>query len=149
VELVVGELIDKMGKKRPHVNTLILVADWLTKVFGQQFVNRESPIDVAPEDNPASEPEPDVILLQRPTLEYRKSNPRPSDLRLVVEISDTTLGFDLTRKANLYARAKIVEYWVFDLAEKQLIVHRDPRGGNFQSIMAYGEQEICRSSRRA
>src|SRR5450631_2165920 len=72
VELVEGELIDKMGKKRPHVNTLFLVAEWLTKVFGQQFVNQESPIDVAPEDNPASEPEPDVILLRRPTLEYRK-----------------------------------------------------------------------------
>jgi Uma2 family endonuclease len=141
VELVEGELINKMGKKRPHVNTLFLVAEWLTKVFGERFVNRESPIDVAPEDNPASEPEPDVILLRQPTLEYRKSNPRPSDLRLVVEVSDTTLGFDLTKKANLYARAKIAEYWVFDLAERQLIVHRDPRAGHYQSIMAYGEQE--------
>lgn len=113
----------------------------MTKVFGQQFVNRESPIDIAPEDNPASEPEPDVILLRRPTLDDRKSNPRPSDLRLVVEVSDTTLGFDLTRKVSLYARAKIVEYWVFDLAGKRLIVHRDPRAGHYQSIMAYGEQE--------
>jgi len=50
LELVEGELISKMGKKRPHVNALTLVHTWLVQVFGLQFVNAEAPIDVAPED---------------------------------------------------------------------------------------------------
>src|SRR5260370_978463 len=112
LELVEGELISKMGKNRPHVNVLIYVQDWLVRVFGMQYVNPESPIDVAPEDNPTNEPEPDLIVLARPSREFRNANPQPADLRLVVEISDSTLGFDLTVKAALYARAGIVEYWV-------------------------------------
>jgi Uma2 family endonuclease len=30
---------------------------------------------------------------------------------LIVEVSDTTLRYDLRIKAGLYARAGIVEYW--------------------------------------
>jgi hypothetical protein len=52
LELVEGELISKIGKKRPHVNSLTLLYGWLVSVFGSRFVNQEAPIDVAPEDNP-------------------------------------------------------------------------------------------------
>ncbi len=142
LELVEGELISKMGKKRPHTITLTLVVAWLNRVFGAESVNWETPMDVAPEDNPTSEPQPDAIVLQRPQWEYRTSNPRSTDVRLLVEVSDSSLGFDLTRKARLYARAEIAEYWVFDLSARRLIVHRDPRGGQYQWIMAYGEREV-------
>jgi hypothetical protein len=60
LELVHGELISKLGKKRPHVNALVAVQAWLVRTFGIQFVNPAAPIDVAPEDNPMSEPEPDL-----------------------------------------------------------------------------------------
>ena len=142
LELIEGELISKMGKKRPHTITLTLVATWLGRVFGPEFVNQETPIDVAPEDNPTSEPQLDAIVLRRPHWEYQTANPSATDLRLLVEVSDSSLGFDLTKKARLYARAEIAEYWVFDLIGRRLIVHRDPRGGQYQSIMAYGEQEV-------
>jgi Uma2 family endonuclease len=141
VELVDGELVSKMGKKRPHVNTVTFVRAWLARVFGEQFVNQEAPIDVAPEDNPTNEPEPDVILLNRSYWEFKTSNPCPSDLRLVVEVSESTLGFDLTKKSALYARARIPEYWVFDVLERRLIVHRDPEAGQYRTVAAYNEQE--------
>jgi Uma2 family endonuclease len=142
LELVHGELISKMGKKRPHVNALVAVQAWLVRTFGEQFVNPEAPIDVAPEDNPTNEPEPDLVVLAKPSREFREANPRPVDLRLVVEISDSTLGFDLTTKAELYARAGIVEYWVVDVAARRLIVHRDPREGLYGSVTVYNEQEF-------
>lgn len=143
LELVHGELISKMGKKRPHVNALVAVQAWLVRTFGEQFVNPEAPIDVAPEDNPTNEPEPDLVVLARPSREFRDANPKASDLRLVVEISDSTLGFDLTTKAELYARAGIVEYWVVDVAARRLLVHRDPREGLYRSVTAYSEQETA------
>jgi Uma2 family endonuclease len=140
LELIEGELISKMGKKRPHTNVLIVIQDWLVRTFGAQFVNPETPIDVAPEDNPTNEPEPDLIVLSKPSREF-KDNPQPVDLRLVVEISDSTLGFDLTTKARLYARARIVEYWVVDIPGRRIIVHRDPQEGQYRSVIAYAEQE--------
>src|SRR4051794_17890311 len=65
LELIKGELIDKMGKKRPHVTFVARLVKWLTGVFGADYILQESPIDVAPEDNPTNEPEPDVIILNR------------------------------------------------------------------------------------
>jgi Uma2 family endonuclease len=141
LELVDGELISKMGKKRPHVNALLLIQAWLFDVFGAQYVNLHAPIDVAPEDNPINEPEPDLIVLTRPSREFPNANPRPGDLCLVVEISDSTLGFDLTAKAALYARAAIVEYWVLDIPARRLVVHRDPQDGQYRSGTVYSELE--------
>lgn len=140
-ELVEGDLIRKMGKKRPHVNAVTLLMAWLVEVFGVQFVNPEAPIDVRPEDNPTNEPEPDLIVLQRELSNFLSSNPRPSDLRLVVEVADTSLDFDLTTKAGLYARAGIVEYWVLDVTGRRLLVHREPRDGRHSSVVAFSEQE--------
>jgi Uma2 family endonuclease len=141
LELVEGELIDKMGKNRPHVNGLVLMQAWLQSVFGARRVNPETPIDVSPEDNPSNEPQPDIIVLNRDLSHFRSANPGPQDLHLVVEVADTTLRFDLTTKAALYARAGIVEYWVLDVSDRRLIVHRQPQSGKYTVIPVYGEQE--------
>jgi Uma2 family endonuclease len=144
LELIEGDLIDKMGKKWPHVSSVALLRDWLISVFGGPFVIQEAPIDVAPEDNPTNEPEPDIVVLKRKLSTFASiAPPRPADLHLVVEVSDTTLHFDLTVKARLYARAGIVEYWVVDVAAKRLIVHRDPQRGVYSSVLAFGQQEIA------
>jgi len=136
LELVGGRLISKLGKKRPHVNSVALLAAWLAQIFGFRFVNLAAPIDVAPEDNPINEPEPDVIVLKRELSHYLTGNPRPEDLRLVVEVADSSLNFDLTIKAALYARAGIIEYWVLDVASRRLLVHRDAKAGAYASIIA-------------
>ncbi len=141
LELVEGELISKLGKKRPHVNSVALLAGWLVQIFGFRFVNLAAPIDVAPEDNPTNEPEPDLIVLTRESSQFRSANPRPEDLRLVIEIADTSLTFDLTTKAALYARAGITEYWVPDVTCRRLLVHRDAKASGYASIVAYGEHE--------
>ena len=141
VELIDGELISKMGKRRPHVATATKLLGWLIRVFGDESVNSESPIDVAPEDNPMNEPVPDMIVLKRNYSGFWSSTPQPADLELVVEVADTSLTFDLTVKAALYARAGIAEYWVLDVSGRRLIVHRDPRDGRYQSIVAFSEHE--------
>jgi Uma2 family endonuclease len=112
---------------------------WLLRVFGEQFVEQETSIDVAREDNPVNEP--DLIVLSKLSREIRDQNPQPSEIRLAGEIADSTLKFDLTVKAQLYARAGIVEYWVVDIPGRRIVVHRDPRDGQYQSVVAYAEQE--------
>ena len=141
LELIDGELIDKMGKKRPHVNSLALLHGWLIGVFGVRSVNQKTPIDVAPEDNPSNQPEPDLIVLKRDLSHFIKEDPQPDDLHLAVEVADSTLGLDLCAKAALYARAGIVEYWVLDVAGRRMIVHRDPQHGTYASVVAYGAEE--------
>ena len=139
-ELIEGELVLKMAKSHSHMLAVLLFAAWLRSVFGEMFVVQEPSIDVRPEDNPTSDPEPDVIVLNRSFSEL-SAPARPDDLRLVVEVSRTTLPFDRTTKARLYARAGIPEYWVLDLDGRRMIVHRDPAGDTYRSITAYGESE--------
>jgi Uma2 family endonuclease len=98
-------------------------------------------VDVSPDDNPFNEPEPDLIVLNRDFTVYN-ANPRPEDLDLVVEISDSTLRFDLGVKAALYARAAIREYWVLDVAARRVIAHRNPASGQYTSVAVYGPDEV-------
>jgi Uma2 family endonuclease len=141
LELVEGDLISRMGKNRPHVNSMTFLTGWLVQVFGAAFVNQEAPIDLAPNDNPTNEPVPDAIVLKRESFHFPSANPRSEDLRLVVEVADSSLTFDLTTKAALYARAGIAEYWILDVAGRRLLVHRDPKSGGYGSIVAYSESE--------
>lgn len=137
LELIEGELINKMGKNRPHSIAAAMLFRYLVALFGFDFVHHEEPIDVSPEDNPRSEPEPDVCVLKRPMTEFQVSNPGPSDLALVCEVSDSTVAFDLSTKANLYARARIEEYWVLDLQGRRLIVHREPSAVGYKWLRTY------------
>ena len=141
VELIEGELIIKMPKKRRHVRAVTIMCRWLEAVFGPLFVNQEAPIDVAPEDNPTNEPEPDLIVLRPNYVDSWSDQPQSHDVALIVEIADSTLTFDRTVKARLYARAGIPEYWLWDLQGRRLIVHRDPRNGQYETVIAYSEQE--------
>jgi Uma2 family endonuclease len=143
LELVEGELISKMGKKRPHSNAARSLFGWLLQVFGFKFVLNEEPIDVAAADNPINEPEPDIVVLNREYSTFVSKNPAPDDIRLLVEIAHSSLTFDLTTKAALYARAGIAEYWVLDVENRRLLVHRNPNfgDGKYGTIVAYEEHE--------
>ena len=82
-----------------------------------------------------------MIVLTGPSLSVRTGNRNRTISLLVVEVSDSTLRFDLTVKAALYARAGIVEYWVLDVSGRRLIVHREPTPGGYRSVVAYSEFE--------
>ena len=139
-ELIEGELILKMGKKSPHMKAVMLLIEWLRSVYGGRLVAQEVSVDVRPDDNPTNEPEPDAIVLNRSFLEI-PGLARPEDLHLIAEVSSSSLTFDLTTKAWLYARSGIAEYWVLDLAGRRLIIHREPVHGLYRSVVAFSEEE--------
>jgi Uma2 family endonuclease len=138
-ELVEGDLIDTMGKGRRHVNTQRNVVLLLGELFGPKQVDSEAPIEV-PGKVDVSEPQPDAVYLKREFSTF-STTPRPEDIHLIVEVSDSTLLFDLTAKARLYAGAGIPEYWVVDPESRRLIVHRDPKEGVYSSVVAYDSSE--------
>jgi Uma2 family endonuclease len=140
-ELIDGEIIDKMGQNRPHAIAVTLIIKWLIALFGGDFVQCQLPIGVSDEDRPNYQPEPDASVLRQPTAAYPVEAPNPSEIRLVVEVSDTTLRDDLTTKASLYARAGIPEYWVLDVPSRRLFVHRNPANGVYGLVERFNESE--------
>ena len=86
----------------------------------------------------ASVPEPDAAVIRAPV---GAGHPQADQAALVVEVSDTTLEYDMTAKAALYASAGIPEYWVIDLNERVLYAHRQPVGGAYTEIVRYAADE--------
>jgi|SRR5579883_525819 len=120
VEFVFGEIIDKGKQGWPHAMTLDLSVEVLRRVFAPgHWIYTQSPFPIA-----GSEPEPDAAVIPGAPRDYTN---HPTTAVLIVEVSDTTLNYDLTTKAELYATAGIAEYWVLDVENRQLHVFRDPR----------------------
>jgi Uma2 family endonuclease len=71
-----------------------------------------------------SEPEPDLAVVRFEDARSREHHPRTA--LLVVEVAGDSLHFDRQAKAALYARAGIPEYWIVNLGETTVEVHRDP-----------------------
>lgn len=139
-ELVRGELVLKMGKNYHHMLAQMLLFEWLFGIFGFRSVLQDPTIDLHPDDNSTSEPQPDLAVLHRP-FPGLSLRPRPEHLRMVAEVSDSSLSFDLTVKAELYARAGIAEYWVVDLVRRRVVVHRAPEDGRYRDVAVYSESE--------
>ena len=139
-ELIDGEILSKMGQKPLHRITLKLILHWLTLLFGDLYIQTEDPILIPGEDGDTNEPEPDIAVTLAPTTAYRDRHPLPEDLLLVVEVSDTTLRFDLSAKALLYARSGIEEYWVIDVVNRRLHMHRMPTPLGYAEVSIHLEE---------
>ena len=57
----------------------------------------------------------------------------------MVELADSTLSEDCYIKDKLYAQAKIADYWVVDLKNRQLHVFRDPTPTGYTSHLILTE----------
>ncbi|MDQ6705150.1 MAG: Uma2 family endonuclease, partial [Acidobacteriota bacterium] len=139
-ELLEGELIERMSKNYPHMRAVMLLCRWLNRIFAEGRVLQEPSIHLTAQDTPYSDPEPDAVVLNRP-FDLFAGKALPADIVLLVEVSDTSLGLDATRKAALYARAGIQDFWILDINGRRIIVHRDPVGDAFRSITAFNEDE--------
>ena len=97
-------------------------------------------------------PEPDVMILRARADQYRSGPPAVSDILLVVEVSDATLRFDREVKARLYAKAGIPEYWIVNLVENRIEVHRQPSAEVYAERVVVGPGEsfgpLCAPSLR-
>src|SRR5882724_11601926 len=139
-ELIDGELIDKMGQNPPHAFAIRLIHAWLVGFLGGAWVQMQLPIEASRGDRERSLPEPDIAVAE-PKGEFKKRHPRGDEVLLVVEVSYTSVAFDLSRKAVLYAGAGVREYWVLDLVRRMLVVHRQPDGSTYRLIQLFSEDD--------
>jgi Uma2 family endonuclease len=122
VELINGKIIQMAPIKNFHVAATDLTAEALRAAFGAGYwVRTQAPLDLTP----TSSPEPDVAVVRGSPRGSGSANPTTASL--VVEVSDSTLHADRGRKARLYARAAVGEYWIVNLVDRQLEVFRDPK----------------------
>ena len=134
VELIDGELVEKMPIGDLHAECV----DWFVERFVRTFAGRARVRIQNPALMPHSVPEPDVQLLKLRPAGYRSAKPTSADILLVVEVADSSVGYDLGTKARLYAAAGVLEYWVADLQNSVLHVHRGPQpDGSWETVQQF------------
>lgn len=119
--LLHGEICVMPQPSPPHDTAVGLFEEWLRTVFTVgRCVRSQKSFDVGTD----SDPGPDVAVVAGGVRDYATAAPTAADL--IVEVAVTSLATDTTTKAGLYATAGVLDYWVLDVANRQLIVSRDP-----------------------
>jgi Uma2 family endonuclease len=137
-ELIEGEIIDMPPIGNRHAEVVRVLTKRLIRALGDAAeVSAQLPVRLSLR----SEPQPDFAVVRAKRGGYRDAHPVPSDVLLLIEVSDSTLGYDLGRRANLYAAYGIPEYWVFDLKRNRIWRHRAPSGERYTAVdeIATGE----------
>jgi Uma2 family endonuclease len=140
VELINGEIIEMSPEKPIHSGLGWRTSKYLDMLFGKDFIIRSGhPITL---DD--SEPSPDIAIALFDENGYIDRHPNALDLLLVLEISNSTLSFDLGEKKRIYARNGIKNYWVLDVNGKCLWVFSNPENDQFltETVVSEGELEI-------
>lgn len=136
-ELIDGELFPMASEGEAHIDDVHdLSVAVRTALDGRFFVEARSPLSI----QDATQVEPDLAVW--PT-GIRAHDRFPDRVQLVAEISNTSLNKDLGDKAALYAAAGVPEYWVLDVVERRLWVHRGPDGQSWRERFLLAERRIA------
>jgi Uma2 family endonuclease len=138
IKLIEGELIEMAAIGSRHMACVLdLNERFVLGVAGRARVSVQNPVRLS------TRSEPDVALLRLRPDGYRDATPSPEDVLLIVEVSDTTLGYDRGIKLALYAAAGIPEVWIWDLKRRRVLVHRQPSGRSYRTVAVVECGEIA------
>jgi Uma2 family endonuclease len=130
VELIDGEIIAMNPIGDPHAGGVNRLNEtFVIRLIGKAVIAPQNPVRLAQHD----EPQPDLAILRFRNDFYATRGPRPEDVLLIIEVSDSSVSYDRRVKAPLYARNGIPEYWLVDLAHGQVTVFRDPSPDGYRS----------------
>lgn len=135
VELIRGEVRDMLPMGPPHESAVDFLTRWSASVTPADKVRLrvQNSVGLPPLD---SAPEPDVAWVKE-RKGYARSRPRSTDVLLIIEVAESSLDYDCGEKADLYAAARIQDYWVVNLIDECVHVFRDPRRGRYRSVEAF------------
>lgn len=141
LELIDGEIITKVSPiGSSHSTTVYKLIHKLEKVLGAgYYVHSDSPVTLSD----ISEPEPDICVAKGSVDDYEDHHPTPEETMLIIEVSDSSLAFDRSKKALIYANAEIPEYWIINLKSRIVEVYFDPMAGSgYQNVSEYSEDDL-------
>jgi Uma2 family endonuclease len=142
VELVGGEIVEMPPIGERHAAAVDVAGELSREQLGRSVIVRvQNPIQL----DDYSEPQPDISILKRRDDFYRHGHPRPEDVLLVIEVSESTLEYDRRVKVPLYARAGVTEVWIVNLVDERIEMFADPSGGAYQTTAAFSRGEEVQS----
>jgi len=134
LELVEGELIVMPSMNPPHFSSVARLTRLLVTRFGDSaVVTPQLPIRISK----ISEPVPDFAILHASEDFYGTKRAKAAEVYALVECADSSLRFDRGLKLRVYAKAGVAEYWIVNLNERCVEVHRNPHD------LGYAERTVA------
>ena len=122
VELLNGEIITMAPQSPPHASVVTRIFSILIRLLGRHVtVRAQLPIIL----DDLSEPEPDIALCHPDPDDYVNEHPKASQVLLVIEVAAASLAYDRSQKLKAYVASGIPEYWIVNLADRQIEVSSD------------------------
>ena len=137
VELIEGEILTMSPMYRPHART----APLLSAAFVEALADLDNGMEVLGEPSAELEahslPQADIVVADYADEAITSGG----TVRLLVEVSASSLAYDLGRKKRLYARTGVPEYWVADVDGRRIIRFHAPAGEDYTERVefAFGE----------
>jgi Uma2 family endonuclease len=127
IELIGGALRRMSPIGPPHTSTVDVLTQLLVLALAGRAWVRVRGSFAADE---LSEPEPDFCIL--PLGDYHSAHPR--EAHLIIEVADSSLPYDRGEKAHLYAACGVPEYWIVNLVDRVVEVHRGPAPKGYRQV---------------
>jgi len=131
VELIRGEILEMSPIGPPHDGSVLRAINNFFAILGKRaIVGSQGSVRLSEYD----EPQPDIYLLRPRDDFYTRRKAGPSDVFLIIEVADSSLKYDRTIKAELYAEKGVPEYWVADIPGDCVWVYSERRGRAYPKI---------------
>jgi Uma2 family endonuclease len=139
LELIEGDMLEMapIGTKHSAITSLLHEL-FVLAVSRSATIVSGGPVNLGE----FSEPQPDLMLLKRREDFYHGKTPEPTDVLLLIEVSDSSLSFDQGVKLDLYARYGISEYWVVDVEGKSIVTYREPGAKGYVRTAEFGSSGV-------
>jgi Uma2 family endonuclease len=129
VELIQGELVPMAGKGNRHEIVRDEIMDWMIRRLPETFrLSSETGWRPPGADTYV---EPDLLICPRP---LKGVTVPPAEVLLAIEVAHSSLKFDTTTKATLYAILGVRDYWVVDAQTLHTRLHREPSADGYASV---------------
>lgn len=132
VELRRGFIVKMNAQHVPHATTKDALATALKEGIARASLPWRVLQEVSVDFGAGFEPLPDVVVWDPARAPKDIDGPVPAAaVRLIVEVSDSTLADDLGAKLEDYASRGLAEYWVADIKNRLILRHAGPSGDKY------------------
>lgn len=131
IELIDGDIITVPNPDPIHEGTIRKLIKLLSQAIAAHAADIQAekniPIALGATDEPAA----DVALVRIDPDEYTQDHPTVDDVYLVIEVANSHPERDRKQKLPQYAKGRVLDYWVVDLQQQELLVCREPIGDDY------------------
>ena len=138
VELIDGE-VRRMAPITPSNAAIVKRLNRILHVAAEKYiVSIRSPVDIDRYNQPC----PNVAVCKYQTDFYYNAHPTPLDTRLVIEASDSMVDQDRSEKVSVYARARIPEAWIVDVAGQRILQCLRPNDFGYATVNTFQRGDV-------